>query len=197
MQEKTPCCTGAAKPGPDVLPFSSYNPHYVNRFIRLRYRFNSYYTGLVLFGPCPRCADDGINVFIPTTWATVTAPGPPSVAYIQAATTSTQDLTPAEAEAQQAEEWRAVVGWVSYTTERRPRVATEADIREVIPAEDEIVVAKVERKGEPVTEEEDIVEVIVCRCDHDHKPPSGRSGCGYWAYVHLLKGEIPDVEPAH
>ena len=95
-------------------PVFLHNPHHVNRFIRLRYRFNSYYNGLVLFGPCPRCGDpDGINIFIPTTWATVTAPGAASAAYVQQALTATRGLAPVEDKAQQAQDWRAVVGWVS------------------------------------------------------------------------------------
>ena len=192
---------GAGRPRPSaaaVLQFSSYNPHYVNRFIRLRYRFNSYYHGLVLFGPCPRCGDpDGINIFIPTTWATVTAPGAAYAAYIAQASRTTRDLTPAEEEAQQAQEWRAVVGWVSYTTEPRTHVERDETILEVIPGEDAIVEPAEEHKGGPVTEKDEIVEVIVCRCGNDHHPPSGGSGCGYWAYLHLLKGDLPHAEPAH
>jgi hypothetical protein len=192
---------GAGRPRPRaaaVLPFSSYNPHHVNRFIRLRYRFNSYYNGLVLFGPCPRCGDpDGINIFIPTTWATVTAPGAASAAYIQQALTATRGLAPVEDKAQQAQDWRAVVGWVSYTTKPRLPVATDDIILEVITREDRIVEAKEEQKRDPVTEENEIVEVIVCRCGTDHKPPSGGSGCGYWAYLHLLKGDLPHADPAH
>ena len=41
-----------------------------------------------------------------------------------------------------------------------------------------------------------VVEIAVCRCgkDHEHQPPSGKSGCGFWTYVHLEKGTIPGGE---
>ena len=112
--------------------------------------------------------------------------------------TITQGLTRAEDKAQQAEDWRAVVGWVSYTTKPRPHVATDDTILEIIQGESNIVEAKEERKAERVAKDDEIVEVIVCRCgkEQEHKPPSGRSGCGYWAYLHLLKGDIPHDQPA-
>jgi hypothetical protein len=41
---------------------------------------------------------------------------------------------------------------------------------------------------------EETVEVIVCQCGEDfkYKPPSGKTGCGYWSYFRLQKGTIPD-----
>lgn len=46
----------------------------------------------------------------------------------------------------------------------------------------------------PEANQEEIAEVIVCRCgmESKHKPPSGKNGCGYWAYLRLRKGAIPD-----
>jgi len=141
--------------------FSAHDPSSVNRTIPLQVKFNRYYKGIVLFGRCPRCAhDDGINVFIPNTWATVGGTAAQSTAYIQPK--SVTGIPAIEATAQQAIEGYAVEGWVSYTSEPWHAGTDE------------------------------IVEVIVCRCghEHDHQPPSGRSGCGYWAYLHLLKGTI-------
>ena len=94
--------------------FCAYNPELVDRAIRLQMKFNRYYKGVVLFGPCPRCPhQDGINLFIPTTWATVTGTGGPSVAYIQQIAPPQAPATPDTAQPQ------AVEGWVSYTTEPR------------------------------------------------------------------------------
>ncbi|HTX01209.1 MAG TPA: hypothetical protein VMD59_20665 [Acidimicrobiales bacterium] len=65
------------------LPFSGYDPNWVNLPVHLKGRVDKSYGGLALYGPCPRCKHhDGINVFIPTTWATVVgapAAGPQSV----------------------------------------------------------------------------------------------------------------------
>jgi hypothetical protein len=147
--------------------FSAYDLSCVNRTITLTMKFNRYYKGIVLFGSCPRCQHaDGINVFIPSTWATVAGTAAPRAAYIQPTLATGIPATGATAE--NAIEGYEVEGWVSYTT--KPWRA----------------------------ETEEIVEVIVCRCghEHDHQPPSGRSGCGYWAYLHLLKGTIRDDRSA-
>jgi hypothetical protein len=46
----------------------------------------------------------------------------------------------------------------------------------------------------PEARQQEIVEVIVCRCsrESEHSPPSGKTGCGYWNYLHLQKGAIRD-----
>jgi hypothetical protein len=137
--------------------FSAYSPDFVDRAISLRKKFDSYYHGVVLFGRCPRCPhDDGINVFIPTTGATITVPGGLGAGPAQevaAAPEAAGDM---------------VRGWVSYTTESRYGA-------------------------------NEFVEVIVCRCgqEHVHQPPSGRSGCGFWAYLHLPEETIRDDQSAH
>jgi hypothetical protein len=141
----------------------SCNPSWGNLTVRLYERFNSDYKGVVLFGSCPNCKhDDGINMFIPTTWAAITGPGHPAVAYISA---------------------------TAYLEAAAPGAGPDAGGREI-----EALACDTPDPRLGVGKEEEIVEVIVCRCgkEHDHQPPSGRYGCGYWAYLHLPKATIPN-----
>jgi hypothetical protein len=138
--------------------FSSYNPSRANLTIPLSERFSSDYKGVVLFGPCPNCDhDDGINLFIPTTWATITGPGRTALPYI---------AEPA---------YRAV---------QAAGTGPVAGVREL-----KAMASDTPDPGPGAMKEEEIVELIVCHCgkEHDHEPPAGRSGCGYWAYLHLPK----------
>jgi hypothetical protein len=108
-----------------MLEFCSFNPSYVNGFILLRKKSTDYYKGTVVFGTCPRCAHaDGINVLIPRTWATVRQPIA-AASFLAAYMPSVLTIPPGKLGVEQAEEKRdAVVGWVSYTTERRRSYTT-------------------------------------------------------------------------
>lgn len=146
----------------DKAAFCGYDPLWAELPLKLKGRFNKEYGGISLCGPCPRCEHaDGINVFIPTTWATAsasTAAGSPMVGV-------RAFVLPSAIGAETDVRWDRVQWQPPDTT----AVGPEAQLQE-------------------------IVEVIVCRCgvDFKHKPPSGKAGCGYWTYLHLQKGMIPD-----
>jgi hypothetical protein len=139
------------------MPFCGFDPAWASLSITLWGWFNKDYGGMVLFGPCPRCEhEDGINVFIPTTWATTTA-------------TITSSPGPAAFTGPVAAERREPIQKVQWLG---PFPDTPG----------------------PEARPDELVEVVVCRCglDHQHQPPSGRSGCGYWSYFHLRKGTVLD-----
>ncbi len=157
--------TGDAAREPHSLPadlgetalFCGYDPLWVNLPIRLKGWINTDYGGITLFGPCPRCTHgDGINLFIPTTWATASAAAAPGLAVVRAAF-----VHPTAIGAEVEVEWQ-------------PPGTTAAT--------------------GPDAQQQEIVEVIVCRCGKDfkHKPPSGKAGCGYWTCLRLWKETIPD-----
>lgn len=160
--------TGAAAgtgppPSPDTCPFRGYDPAWAGQPIRLTGRVNARYGGITLFGPCPNCGHlDGINVFIPTTWATTAAAAAPGGPAIHAAAYAHL----AVGEPQVAPPW-AEVQWEppgAGVTSSGP-LARYPDITEVISCH--------------------------CGVDFKHQPPAGRAGCGYWAYLRLRKG-MPD-----
>ena|ERR1700728_3950345 len=143
---------GVVAHDPHTIDFCGYDPSWADLPIPLQGTFKKDYGGIALFGPCPRCKhDDGINIFIPTTWATVTTGGSPGSSFVSAALSQGTER---------------VLQWQGSD---QPATGPEAQAPEV-------------------------VEVVVCRCGDErlHKPPSGRSGCGYWGYLHLHKGTIPD-----
>jgi hypothetical protein len=138
-------------PADDGLPFCGFDPDWVDIPISLQMRISHDYGGVVLYGPCPRCEHaDGINVFIPTTWATTTSAAAPSAPSASAVALGSDGVGT-----------RAQVQWEGPKT-------NEMGIEAAVDA---------------------VVEIVACRCgaEHTHHPPAGRSGCGYWTYLHLQK----------
>jgi len=109
----------------DMAAFCGYDPLWEELPVQLKGRFNKEYGGITLFGPCPRCKhEDGINVFIPTTWATAsasTAAGSPMVSV-------TAFVHPLAIEAEADIRWDRVQWQPPDTTAAGP----EAQLREIV-----------------------------------------------------------------
>lgn len=121
----------ALEPGPpasgtaEEAAFCGYDPLWVELPVLLKGRFNKEYGGIALFGPCPRCKhDDGINVFIPTTWATASA----SAAAGSPILSVTAFARPSAVEAEIDVQWDRVQWQPPDTTATGP----EAQLREIV-----------------------------------------------------------------
>jgi hypothetical protein len=169
-----------ARPG-DPVPFCGYDTGWEVLPVRLTGRSNQEYGGLTLFGPCPRCRHpDGINVFIPTTWASLAAvpaaagpaPGGPVVRVAAYAHLAAVAVEPA-------------AGWqvIEWEPDRPPPGGPAQPGAGGRPGRS----GAARRPGPP---QPDLVEVISCQCglEASHHPPAGKAGCGYWTYLRVQPG---------